>query len=124
MLLNPPKTGRELRGWGADIDATHSVGILKHLASWARLQGVPGFWKDWTEDQVRPPTPRAYASSMPRGCERTCCHFLRWYDLSVRAFVVGWGVSEHPNPFRERRRFPWAPGFPGEGPDRKIVVIQ
>ncbi|SIO14244.1 Rad52/22 family double-strand break repair protein [Singulisphaera sp. GP187] len=48
----PPRTGKALFAWTKDQEQRYSVGLLKYLNSWAKLQEFPGRMVDWDAEQV------------------------------------------------------------------------
>lgn len=49
---NPPRSGKALFAWTRDQEQRHSVGLLKYLNGWAKLQEFPGRMVDWDAEQV------------------------------------------------------------------------
>ncbi|MHC5541002.1 Rad52/Rad22 family DNA repair protein, partial [Singulisphaera rosea] len=49
---NPPRSGKALFAWTRDQEQRHSVGLLKYLNGWAKLQEFPGRIVDWDAEQV------------------------------------------------------------------------
>jgi len=47
-----PRTGKALFAWTKDQEQRYSVGLLKYLNSWAKLQDFPGRMVDWDAEQV------------------------------------------------------------------------
>ncbi len=47
-----PRTGKALFAWTREQEQRHSVGLLKYLNDWAKLQDFPGRMVDWQVDQV------------------------------------------------------------------------
>lgn len=47
-----PRTGKALFAWTKDQEQRFSVGLLKYLNSWAKLQEFPGRMVDWDAEQV------------------------------------------------------------------------
>jgi len=43
----PPRTGKALFAWTKEQEQRYSVGLLKYLNSWAKLQEFPGRIVDW-----------------------------------------------------------------------------
>lgn len=48
----PPRTGKALFAWTKEQEQRYSVGLLKYLNSWAKLQEFPGRIVDWDAEQV------------------------------------------------------------------------
>ncbi len=48
----PPRSGKALFAWTKDQEQRYSVGLLKYLNSWAKLQEFPGRMVDWDAEQV------------------------------------------------------------------------
>jgi hypothetical protein len=48
----PPRSGKALFAWTKEQEQLHSVGLLKYLNSWAKLQEFPGRMIDWDAEQV------------------------------------------------------------------------
>jgi hypothetical protein len=49
---HPPKSGKALFAWTKEQEQRYSVGLLKYLNGWAKLQDFPGRMVDWDPDQV------------------------------------------------------------------------
>jgi hypothetical protein len=49
---SPPRTGKALFAWTKEQEQRYSVGLLKYLNGWAKLQEFPGRMVDWDHDQV------------------------------------------------------------------------
>lgn len=47
-----PRTGKALFAWTKEQEQRYSVGLLKYLNSWAKLQDYPGRIVDWDPEQV------------------------------------------------------------------------
>ena len=47
-----PRTGKALFAWTREQEQRHSVGLLKYLNGWAKLQEYPGRMVDWDAEQV------------------------------------------------------------------------
>ena len=47
-----PRTGKALFAWTKDQEQRHSVGLLKYLNNWAKLQEFPGRMVEWDAEQV------------------------------------------------------------------------
>lgn len=56
----PPRTGKALFAWTRDQEQRYSVGLLKYLNNWSKLQEFPGRMVDWDHEQVA----LAYAEAM------------------------------------------------------------
>jgi hypothetical protein len=56
----PPRSGKALFAWTKEQEQIHSVGLLKYLNSWAKLQDFPGRMVDWDAEQVA----RAHAEAV------------------------------------------------------------
>jgi hypothetical protein len=48
----PPRSGKALFAWTKEQEQRYSVGLLKYLNSWAKLQEFPGRIVDWDAEQV------------------------------------------------------------------------
>jgi len=48
----PPRTGKALFAWTKEQEQRYSVGLLKYLNGWAKLQEFPGRIVDWDAEQV------------------------------------------------------------------------
>jgi hypothetical protein len=48
----PPRSGKALFAWTKEQEQRHSVGLLKYLNGWAKLQDFPGRMVDWDAEQV------------------------------------------------------------------------
>ncbi|MHC5540487.1 Rad52/Rad22 family DNA repair protein [Singulisphaera rosea] len=48
----PPRSGKALFAWVRDQEQRHSVGLLKYLNGWAKLQEFSGRMVDWDAEQV------------------------------------------------------------------------
>lgn len=48
-----PTTGKQLFAWTKEQEQRYSVGLLKYLNSWAKLQDFPGRIVDWGGEQVK-----------------------------------------------------------------------
>lgn len=49
---NPPRSGKALFAWTREQEQRYSVGLLKYLNGWAKLQEFPGRMVDWDAEQV------------------------------------------------------------------------
>jgi hypothetical protein len=47
-----PQSGKALFAWVREQEQRYSVGLLKYLNNWAKLQEFPGRMVDWDHDQV------------------------------------------------------------------------
>lgn len=56
----PPRSGKALFAWTKEQEQRYSVGLLKYLNSWAKLQEFPGRMVDWDQEQVA----RAHAEAV------------------------------------------------------------
>lgn len=55
----PPRSGRALFAWTKEQEQRYSVGLLKYINGWAKLQEFPGRMVEWDAEQVA----LAYAES-------------------------------------------------------------
>ena len=48
-----PRTGRALFAWTKDQEQKHQVGLTKYINAWAKPQGFPDRFVDWSDEQVK-----------------------------------------------------------------------